>query len=202
MTRFFLGLDLGQASDSTAICILERGAAAAGRTTYQGRHLERVPLGTPYPAIADQVATMLDSEALRGRTALVVDATGVGRPVLDMLEQRRLRPIGITITGGDSAHYEQGMHRVPKRDLIGTLQVLLQTERLKFAASLREVPVLIQELQNFRVKINPATAHDSYEHRVGQHDDLVLACAVAAWYAERPEPRRVVSRSFSQFTVG
>jgi hypothetical protein len=36
--------------------------------------------------------------------------------------------------------------------------------------------VLVQELLNFRVKIDPLTAHDSYGcWREGGHDDLVLA---------------------------
>lgn len=46
--------------------------------------------------------------------------------------------------------------------------------------------VLKGELQTFEVKINPQTAHDSYlAWREGQHDDLVLAVAMACWYREQ-----------------
>lgn len=42
--------------------------------------------------------------------------------------------------------------------------------------------MLSGELQNFKVKINPETAHDSYgAWREGQHDDLVLAVALGLW---------------------
>lgn len=42
--------------------------------------------------------------------------------------------------------------------------------------------MLRAELLNFRVKINLKTAHDFYEAwREGDHDDLVLAAALAAW---------------------
>jgi len=35
------------------------------------------------------------------------------------------------------------------------------------------------------VKIDPRTAHDSYSHwREGDHDDLVLATALACWFRE------------------
>ena len=35
------------------------------------------------------------------------------------------------------------------------------------------------------MKIDPITAHDSYgAWREGQHDDLVLAVALAVWFAE------------------
>ncbi len=45
--------------------------------------------------------------------------------------------------------------------------------------------VLKDELLNFRVKINEATGHDSYEAwREKDHDDIVLATALACWYPE------------------
>jgi hypothetical protein len=45
------------------------------------------------------------------------------------------------------------------------------------------------ELLNFRVKINLASGHDSYEAwREGDHDDLVLAAAMAVWSARAPGP--------------
>ena len=75
--------------------------------------------------------------------------------------------------------------RVPKRDLITVTQVLLQDGRLKVAASLPEAETLRRELLNFRVKINPQTAHDSYEHwREGEHDDLVLSVSMGAWFRQ------------------
>jgi hypothetical protein len=215
---FFLGLDLGQASDPTALAILERieppqgsiprdeyaivhatsGAGVKivkpGRTvapseipqpSFHGRHLERVRLGTSYPDVATHVLRLLEAPPLKGKTELVVDATGVGRPVVDMLVQRGLEPVAITITGGDQVTYDRGW-RVPKRDLVGAVQVLLQTERLKFAQDIPAVPTLVQELLAFRVKIDPLTAHDSYgAWREGAHDDLVLAVAVAAWWGQR-----------------
>ena len=228
---FFLGLDLGQAADPTALAVLERQMPPAvpppprrervmvidglrhsimpdpppdpaGVAAFHCRHLERLKLGTPYPAVADHVARVLDTPALRGGTELVVDATGVGRPVVDMLRQRGLECRAITITGGDQAAFEPGGWRVPKRDLVGAVQVLLQTERLKFAAEIPAVPILVQEFMAFRVKIDPLTAHDSYgSWRDGAHDDMVLAVAIAAWWGLRwhePAPFRhgIGSRSF------
>jgi len=63
--------------------------------------------------------------------------------------------------------------------------VLFQAGRLKVAAELPAARLLVEELLNFRVKINVKTAHDSYEAwREGVHDDLVLAVALACWYEE------------------
>ncbi|MDD1753960.1 MAG: hypothetical protein LUQ38_12840 [Methanotrichaceae archaeon] len=55
------------------------------------------------------------------------------------------------------------------------------------------------ELLNFKVKIDPQTAHDSYSAwRESEHDDLVLSVALACWYAEtRPKSHR-----FAYFNPG
>ena len=38
-------------------------------------------------------------------------------------------------------------------------------------------------MRNFRTKIS-AALHDTYSHRAGEHDDLLLALACAVWTAE------------------
>ena len=64
--------------------------------------------------------------------------------------------------------------------------VLMQIGQLKIAEGMRLAATLRKELLNFKVKINIATAHDSYEAwREGDHDDLVLAVAMACWCGER-----------------
>ena len=48
-----------------------------------------------------------------------------------------------------------------------------------------EAALLVQELLNFQVKVTTA-GNDTYGvWREGQHDDLVLATAVALWFGER-----------------
>lgn len=185
---FYLGVDLGQAQDYTAIVAVEKVLLdGAEQHEYHVRHIERPPLGTPYPAIISRIRRLLDTPALRG-ARLVVDKTGVGAAVIDSLRAAGLEPVAITITSGDSVNTDNGGYRVPKRDLIATLQVLFQNRRLKIAASLAEAETLLKELLNFKVRISLA-GHDSYEAwREGGHDDLVLATALACWYAEREVP--------------
>jgi hypothetical protein len=220
---YYLGIDLGQARDYTAMSLLEesvfidpkwsnsvpvvyeqtgwvspamldpRQAARAmalsnsrGRPphpTLSIRHLERFELGTPYPRIIERVDEFVDSTPLKGKLiACLVDATGVGRAVVDSFHQAGLRVVPVTIHGGDKATWEGGGVRVPKRDLVSAVQVLLQNGRLKVASGLPLTETLKKELANFRVKIDPKTAHDSYSHwRESDHDDLVLSVAMAAW---------------------
>jgi hypothetical protein len=118
---------------------------------------------------------------------LVTDATGVGRPVIDMMQKAGLRPVAVTITGGfDENRVMSNDFRIPKRNLVSTLAVILQSGRLKVAPELAESETFVSELSNFKVKIS-AAGHDSYNAwRESIHDDLVLSVALAAWWGERP----------------
>jgi hypothetical protein len=121
-----------------------------------------------------------------GHSALIVDYTGVDLPVVDALRQRGLKLQVVALHGGDSVSHVGANWRVPKRDLVGVVQVLLQQRRLQFAAQLALTATLTRELLDFRVKIDPTTAHDSYSAwHEKDHDDLVLALALAMWWGER-----------------
>ncbi len=183
---YIVGVDLGQVQDYTAVAVAERQRQEP-HATYQIRHLERFPLGTPYPVVADRVSTLVHMPPLQRDVALAVDATGVGMPVVDLLKQHcgstsilgGVPILAITITGGEAVSQEGHQYRVPKRDLVSTLQVLLQGGRLKVAQDLPEAATLVKELLNFKVKIT-IHAHDTYgARREGTHDGLVLAVALA-----------------------
>ena len=120
--------------------------------------------------------------ALPGEADLVIDATGVGRPVLDMLRAAGLEPVAVTITGGRSASFDGGTWRVPKRMLVGALATAFEAGRLKVARSLPSAGALLAELQAFRRQIS-RRGHDSYAG-AGVHDDLVIATALACWWPE------------------
>jgi hypothetical protein len=114
------------------------------------------------------VAAIAGSQALAG-APLVVDQTGVGRPVVDMLRRTTGWVVPITITGGQAVtQAPDGSYHVPKKELVTCLQVVLQSRRMQITA----------------------TAHETFgAWRQGQHDDLVLAVALACWWAERNPPR-------------
>ena len=186
--RFVVGLDLGQVSDFSALAVLER-------LDYEGiwavRDLRRFPLGIPYPAVAERIGQLMSSIPLRG-ASLVVDRTGVGRAVVDLLRAPALgcRVVPVTITSGENVTREPGGSgfRVPKRDLVSVLQVLLQNRRLKVAAGLPEAKKFQGELAAFKVQISD-DGHDGYgAGRASEHDDLVVAVALAAWFGQRHGP--------------
>ena len=202
---YYVGLDLGQSADYTALSIAqsvnELNGGGEAKKHLHLRHLERYPLRTPYTEVADGVAALMRSPTLsedefdpvRRRVSkptleLLVDKTGVGVAVTDLLKARGLKFTSITITGGEKSHMRSGReYSVPKRDLVAALEVPFHTGELRVAEGLALWPTLREELLNFRRKVNLKTAHDSYEHwRESDHDDLVLACALACWGARRP----------------
>ena len=194
VTSRFVGLDLGQQQDPSALAVIEKTVIGDEKPRYACRHLERYQLGTSYPAIVEAVVKLLTAPTARGTTspladtALVVDATGVGRPVVDLfrLDSTVESLVPVVITGGLAANYgDDGTLHVPKKELVSVLQVLLQSRRLTVAKGLALADVLIKELLTFKVKLT-AAGNESFEAwRERDHDDLVLAVAIALWYADR-----------------
>ena len=148
MSRFHVGLDLGQAADYTAIAVVEEA-----EDDLHVRHLERFR-HTLYPDVANRVETLLDSPQLKGKADLVIDTTGVGPAVTDIFSKRGRSFKGVRIHAGDAETREEGIYRVPKRNLVSALQVALQTGTLKIASSLELAELLREELRTFHIKIN------------------------------------------------
>ena len=218
----FLGLDLGQAKDFSALAIIEResrattiGSNGAGANCLNTKdeinslhciHLHRWQLRTSYPAIVADVVRMINAldpeRSPDGKPVLAIDATGVGAPVVDLFKREKINAelIPIQIVGGANVSAENGMTRVPKRDLVSVVQVGLQNRKLKIASGLDLAETLARELQNFTVKITDA-ANDVYgAWREGTHDDLVLAVALAVWKANQPVFRGLPERKSRSYT--
>lgn len=206
LRRFAVGIDVGQAHDPTAVCVVSRVDTEVvnpalqhlnptPKPRFEVSHLERLKLGTPYP---QQVAHLesLVSRAPLGQLdpAILVDYTGVGRPVFDMFHERpALRwAEGVVITGGREVSSSSVGWSVPKGELVSKLQALLHSGHLRIARALPDAAVLTRELQDFRVRYTDA-GNAVFNAREGAHDDLVLALALAAFGLTRPAPARLLA---------
>src|SRR3712207_3800139 len=182
MATYYAGLDLGHSADHTALAVLQKvptydPQSAKHSTELHLRHLERFPLKTSYTDIADQVKSLLTGPPFttpvisggrlaRPTTELIVDRTGVGVAVTDLLKERHLNYIAVTITGLGQKVNRHGTreYSVPKQDLVSALEVLFHKGTLKVAKGLEGWPKLREELLTFRRKQNKTTTHISYEH--------------------------------------
>jgi hypothetical protein len=209
MSEWVAGLDLGQSQDYTALALLqaeevpdESAPPREGRPDerplvrrYSVRHLHRWALGSKYAQIANDLGALLTdppqpppphpSLTLAG-CDVVYDETGVGKGVGKLLSgaglPAKLRPV--LITAGHHENYSDGAWCVPKKQLVSVLQVLLQGRRLLVGKGLSLAEVLSKELAAFKVNVT-AAGNESFEAwRERDHDDLVLAVALACWWAE------------------
>ena len=182
---YVLGLDLGQASDWTALTVL--------RPTPEGYELPFLSRtrNRPFPYIVQAVAGVMNSPALDHGAQLILDASGLGRPVLDLFTQTGIVPVPITITGASRATGTLRAARVPRHELINGLLVSLQRGRLKIAADLPLAAELLDELASLRLSFT-ASGHAQIEPmRANSHDDLVISLAMALWWAERAAGRGI-----------
>ena len=151
---YIAGLDLGRPHEFTALSVLERTEVPDPDNPerrvrhYAVRHLERLPPATPYPEVFTRLTKVFAAPSLQG-SKLVVDYTGVGRPVLDMLRKAKvgasITPLFVT-SGKKSSSDDRGGWLVPRQELAATLQVLLQSRRLRVAPALPEATMLAKEL--------------------------------------------------------
>jgi hypothetical protein len=191
LENYYVGVDPGQAIDPTAIAVVQRIANDNGKPTFRCGHLERLPLATPYPAIVQHVRRLMSHEPFLGHSELILDLTGVGRPVADLFNAEGLRPVKVSITAGDSETMnDKGIWHVAKLLLVSTVQALLHDGRLQIQKDLPEAPVLKLELEDFRASVTDS-GRWTFGARSGAHDDLVLALALALWRASRRAPMQV-----------
>lgn len=200
--NYVIGVDLGQVYDYSALAVVERLVAlrehpfeqSFAEDHYHVRHLKRWEHGTRYADVVRDTGTLLLQAGLED-AVVVIDGTGVGKEVSLLFQQAyrngrlgRHWPVSYVITGGREITREL----LPKRELVGKMQTILQSGRFKVADALPLAPLLQKELENFRIKTLP-TGHDSYESaREGEHDDIVIAVALACWYRHLyAEPRYI-----------
>ena len=207
--RTVVCVDLGFSRDHTAIAVLEeREYQTDFDPVYYGykwekkitvRYLERLPLGTTYTDVAariKEVEEMVNDRGASGRegewpspgvprpSAVVVDATGLGMPMVHLLRKEGLHApvVPVIFTSGDQATRDKDVWRVPKQEIVTNAQILLEQHILRFPGMSPESGMLIKEMEQMRVKVS---AHGNEQFgcwREGEHDDLVLAVAMGAWW--------------------
>jgi hypothetical protein len=199
-----IGIDLGQVYDYSAAAVVERlqvdTPQALSRMTvldhHHVRYIKRWDKGSGYDTVVRETGELMRRANLLD-AMLVIDATGVGREVAGLYRQAyrlgklgRFWPKPYVITGAREISEARGL--VPKRELVGKMQTLLQSGRLKIADSLPMADTLRRELLAFKVKMTPG-GQETYESaREADHDDLVLAVALACWHRHTAtEPRRL-----------
>lgn len=198
--RFFVGLDLGQRQDYTAIAVVERHTIKsvdldAGtrshreKVRYRCRCLRRLPLGLGYVEVVDKVISLMQSREFLDRSSLVVDASGVGSPVVEMLRKSAKCSLDpVTITSGQNMKIDNYGYKMPRTELMSQLALMLEKRELEISSHAGEIDHIRNELRNLKLRLNARGQENFDPEKDSVHDDLVIALALGLWKAKRSQP--------------
>jgi hypothetical protein len=158
-----LGADIGQARDPSALAVL-RG--------YDVLHLERLPLGTSYSLVAERI----DVVARAAGASIALDATGVGRAVVDLLRARGQHPLAVTLHGGQLVRRNANGASIPRRMFLRPLVAAVEQGRLRVAQGIPGAAAFADELLAARQRGLATEARGA-----GHHGDLLIAISLALW---------------------
>jgi len=220
--EWYLGLDLGQRQDHSALSILHLQWNFLGRCaeTYEYlfvpelmvRSVERYPLNTSYEEIPRIVGARAIQINTRHReksphTApsmqLIIDAGGPGVPMVDHLrrvapDNLAIKPVMITAGSGET-QLNGGFAGIPRRDLVSGLVQMVAAGCIICPAALPGVPAWVNEMLGL-------SGCGAQSNQRGDHDDLTMATALAAWAAVRDAaelaPGAAESKKSASRTIG
>ena len=209
------GLDLGQSEDPSALALLLNvnqtisphnwiDSTHPSHNHWQLTATRVFPLGTAYTALAQQIHQSIDrfkQQHPATPVTLLADATGIGRPTLEILYKeltsRPGQPIarleGIVFTAG--ATHSRVSHpslpvdlfHVPKLDLIETLVQSIESSQLKVVPNHPDQATLTAQLKSLRYASSRQTGQTTIHVDTNVHNpqianaDLVMALAMATW---------------------
>ena len=167
--------------------------------TYQARMQ-----GIRYTEQSKKIVELLKRVNLLNNVQLLVDGTGVGEAVVDIMREDGLMPLPIISTGGNNVNEvysdfgnvfgsSQGQKlrgvqvikemTVPKNDMVHAAMVVLEQGRLRMANNLQHTDDFRKQLSRFKGKFNDKSGRTKYENDSDtDHDDFVVCYMLASWW--------------------
>ena len=196
----YLAVDLAKVRDHAALVLLEYRVIPTGKrdaATYPHLYrrelrvvlVERFRIGTDYHDLVARLSRLCHHPHLVGHTQLIIEKNGPGQVVDEMIKRAKL-PVSylpVTTTGGNQVSVRGSDRFVPKEKLIGTLEYLFQQNLLKISSQIQQSDLLREELRQFERRSQRGGAS-----KLGAgtgHDDMVMALALAGWWAYENKSR-------------
>lgn len=170
----FAGYDPGGLVDPAALVVVQRNATSGGKKTF------RVVFKKTFYAEAknssEPVYTKFNVEVAGYHkalhfTALIVDSTGIGRPIVEHCLELGLPVQGMVL----GSKFQE--------EIFSNLKILLEERQIELPDDLE----LISSLNCITVSRNRLGSY-VFDHPKGSHDDLAYALALAVWRAGKGEP--------------
>ena len=156
--RYVMGVDLAKVEDFTVIAVYD---AINNRQVYQAR-FNQIDWGIQKSRIAETARHFTDGTS---PAQVVIDATGLGDPIVDDLGRMGIPVDPIKFTNDQ------------KRQLIEKMVNWIELKRIHMLP----IEETKRELTNFTYDVSEVTDRVRYEAPLGFHDDIVIAHALAIW---------------------
>ena len=174
-----LGWDVAQTTDSSIIVVV---AYDGNPAMYWVRRIVKLPKGMPYDR---QVTAVRELFFEYQSPHLIIDRTGVGLPICDMIVAAGLQPIQVSLTSGDlMSKPEPGKVNLPKKDMVASITKVIQERRLRVVVGCENAALFRTELKNFQLKVS-ASGYNTYNAAPGQHDDTIPAVGLCRWWGDK-----------------
>jgi len=211
-----VSIDPGQLQNRSAISVLIKEEARykpdfdpeyVRETKYRVVALQLLPMMIPYNEQVDYVLNLCKQmqenyQVYNVKPGIVLEAGGVGLPVLDLLcERMRSGPsyyvYPIRFTGGfyPSAG-QKSIHNIPKAEVFQVLNVAMQNAEVEINDVSKYAPILREEFRNFKITYRESGMATMEAGR--GHDDLLFSVGNGLYflkkrilaYAVNPLPER------------
>lgn len=203
---FYVGIDVTDDRKGVISLVEKASTGEDENVKYRIHRIDSIEDNQNDEQIAARVRDMIAESPYTGRTSVVVNkTTDPGQMVVNRLIQTGLTPIGVIISGGDSAAQTgTGMARtsagvithdtsgfmVSEHVLVDCIERLYQEGRTELPREDSDsASLLSQGLQSYRARAHEAgeaLEHISEEpRRDADHSEYVISAALACWYGEQ-----------------
>ncbi len=113
----------------------------------------------------------------------VLDSTGVGVAVRDMMRSKGVPVVAVTITAGEAITRQGPIIHVGKARMIGKFLGAFDAGKVHVNPNMPIWPKVEHEMLSFRAEMS-AQGRAKFEAEEGEHDDMLFALAQGVWYGE------------------
>jgi hypothetical protein len=145
--------------------------------------------GISYPQLVSRTKEVLDKLKPESKTLFkksnipfILDATGLGMVLRDDFHREGITVLPVMFTSGDKTTMSKGCIHLGKLELIGVLLNSLEYKKIKVNPNLKNADILFREAASYRGRLT-TTGYMKMEAAEGEHDDILIAVALLAWYA-------------------
>lgn len=164
--RYVIGWDIAKKADFSVVTVIDTDHAYEGSTQPRPHVVGFERFNTlSYTVQADRVTEI----CAKYKSYVLLDSTGLGDPVYDMLCARGVPCFPYVFTSRS------------KEMLIQNLAIEIQGKAITYP----DIPNLLAELHSYQYQMS-ATGRLVYAAPEGEHDDCVISLALAAWAARHP----------------